>query len=163
MITIVTSPRDARYSSADNSTIDCIIGVHLAAGSESVTEIPFTASPEDTEEHGRQLYADLVAGEFGVVAPYLPPEIPLEQLRERALSKRSRLLADADAVIRPLERAVKLGIATEEEKARLDAWERYSVLLSRVDTDKAPDIAWPTYPAEPSPIPPIAKSQRKKK
>ncbi|EEJ8286483.1 DUF4376 domain-containing protein [Salmonella enterica] len=32
--------------------------------------IPFTASPDDTEEHGRQLYADLKAGKYGSVAPF---------------------------------------------------------------------------------------------
>ncbi|EJG3701609.1 DUF4376 domain-containing protein [Salmonella enterica] len=32
--------------------------------------IPFTASPDDTEEHGRQLFADLKAGKYGPVAPF---------------------------------------------------------------------------------------------
>ncbi|HCL5313253.1 TPA: hypothetical protein N2G38_005689, partial [Salmonella enterica] len=27
--------------------------------------IPFTSSPDDSEEHGRQLYADLKAGKYG--------------------------------------------------------------------------------------------------
>lgn len=31
--------------------------------------IPFTASPDDVEPHGRELYARAVAGEFGPVAP----------------------------------------------------------------------------------------------
>ncbi|EDY4543773.1 DUF4376 domain-containing protein [Salmonella enterica] len=38
--------------------------------------IPFTASPDDTEEHGRQLFADLKAGKYGPVAPFtVTPEI----------------------------------------------------------------------------------------
>ncbi|EJC5210316.1 DUF4376 domain-containing protein [Salmonella enterica] len=32
--------------------------------------IPFTASPDDTEEHGRQLFADLKAGKYGPVQPF---------------------------------------------------------------------------------------------
>lgn len=32
--------------------------------------IPFTASPDDVEEHGRQLFARAKAGEFGPVAPF---------------------------------------------------------------------------------------------
>ncbi|EHG3720352.1 tail fiber assembly protein, partial [Salmonella enterica subsp. diarizonae serovar 11:k:z53] len=42
-------------------------------------------------------------------------------------------------------RAVKLKIATGEEVKRLDAWELYSVLVSRVDTSN-PD--WPQKPAQ---------------
>ncbi|EJF3711379.1 DUF4376 domain-containing protein [Salmonella enterica] len=38
--------------------------------------IPFTASPDDTEEHGRQLFADLKAGKYGPVAPFtVTPEM----------------------------------------------------------------------------------------
>ncbi|EBW3412573.1 DUF4376 domain-containing protein [Salmonella enterica subsp. enterica serovar Newport] len=38
--------------------------------------IPFTASPEDSEEHGRHLYADLKAGKYGPVAPFtVTPEM----------------------------------------------------------------------------------------
>jgi len=48
--------------------------------------------------------------------------------------------------IEPLERAIKLGMATEEEQAALTAWETYSVLLNRVDITKAPDIEWPQQP-----------------
>ena len=37
-------------------------------------EMPFGASPDDCEEHGRELFAKAKAGEFGVVAPYVAPE-----------------------------------------------------------------------------------------
>ncbi|HIC6969781.1 TPA: DUF4376 domain-containing protein, partial [Salmonella enterica subsp. enterica] len=38
--------------------------------------IPFTASPDDTEEHGCQLYADLKAGKYGPVIPFtVTPEM----------------------------------------------------------------------------------------
>ncbi|RXJ21509.1 tail fiber assembly protein [Lelliottia nimipressuralis] len=53
------------------------------------------------------------------------------------------LLADAENVIAPLARAVKYGIATGEEKARLEAWEKYSVLLNRVGPEYAD---WPERP-----------------
>ncbi|SUI17477.1 Uncharacterised protein [Salmonella enterica subsp. salamae] len=36
----------------------------------------FTSSPDDTEEHGRQLYADLKAGKYGPVTPFtVTPEM----------------------------------------------------------------------------------------
>ena len=48
-------------------------------------EIPFAASPNDTEELGRNLYAAALAGEFGPVAPYTPAaaEILAEKKRQR--------------------------------------------------------------------------------
>ncbi|OKP23355.1 tail fiber assembly protein [Serratia fonticola] len=63
-----------------------------------------------------------------------------------ATMKKQQLIDDAEGVITPLARAVKLGMATKEEEAKLDAWERYSVLLSRIDVSKAPDIDWPEVP-----------------
>ncbi|MGF3691985.1 tail fiber assembly protein, partial [Salmonella enterica] len=53
------------------------------------------------------------------------------------------LLAEAESVIAPLARAVKLNIATDEEIKRLEAWELYSVMVNRVDT-ASPD--WPDVP-----------------
>lgn len=38
--------------------------------------IPFTASPTDTTSYGPNIYSRAVAGEFGVVAPYVPPPPP---------------------------------------------------------------------------------------
>jgi hypothetical protein len=35
--------------------------------------VPFTASPDDPESLGRELYAAAMAGEFGPVAEYVPP------------------------------------------------------------------------------------------
>ncbi|MCS4266596.1 tail fiber assembly protein [Serratia sp. BIGb0163] len=63
-----------------------------------------------------------------------------------AEAKLSQLITEANNVIAPLERAVKLDMATDEEKAQLDARERYSVLLSRINPEDAPDIKWPDKP-----------------
>ncbi|EEW0700445.1 tail fiber assembly protein [Escherichia coli] len=48
--------------------------------------------------------------------------------------------------IAPLQDAVDLEIATEEETSLLEAWKKYRVLLNRVNTTTAPDIEWPTVP-----------------
>lgn len=37
--------------------------------------IPFTASPDDTEEHGRELYAQAIAGTLGQIAAYVAPAL----------------------------------------------------------------------------------------
>ncbi|EKF5876924.1 tail fiber assembly protein, partial [Salmonella enterica] len=66
-----------------------------------------------------------------------------EELRQQEEAKKVKLLEEAETVIKPLARAVKMGIATDEEQTRLEVWEEYSVLVSRVDTSK-PD--WPDVP-----------------
>lgn len=35
-------------------------------------ELPFTASPNDVEPHGRAIFEAAVAGQFGVIAPHTP-------------------------------------------------------------------------------------------
>jgi hypothetical protein len=35
--------------------------------------LPFTASANDVEAHGRGIFADIVAGIYGEIAPYAPP------------------------------------------------------------------------------------------
>ena len=45
---------------------------------EFVEEMPFGANTWDTEAYGRDLYYRANAGEFGPVAPYVPPVPPQE-------------------------------------------------------------------------------------
>ncbi|EFG1296063.1 tail fiber assembly protein [Escherichia coli] len=66
-----------------------------------------------------------------------------QALQQQAELQKAALLSAAESVIQPLERAVRLNIATNEERARLESWERYSVLVSRVDTAKP---EWPQKP-----------------
>lgn len=87
---------------------------------------------------------DYIASETGEWVPVPPPT--QEQLVSEANAKKQQLMADAEAEIKPLERAKQLGIATESELALLNEWMRYSVELMRVDTSTAPDIQWPPEP-----------------
>ncbi|MEQ9871470.1 tail fiber assembly protein, partial [Pectobacterium odoriferum] len=52
----------------------------------------------------------------------------------------------ATSRINELTYAIDLDIATDAEKAALTAWQKYAVLLSRVDVN-ATDIEWPEQPA----------------
>ncbi|EHQ6799519.1 tail fiber assembly protein, partial [Salmonella enterica subsp. enterica serovar Derby] len=65
------------------------------------------------------------------------------RLRE-AEGIKSRLLQTAAEKIAPLQDAVDLEIATDDEKVQLDEWKKYRVLVNRVDTTN-PD--WPDVPA----------------
>ncbi|MGE9568732.1 tail fiber assembly protein, partial [Escherichia coli] len=66
-----------------------------------------------------------------------------DEQQQQAESQKAALLSEAESVIQPLERAVRLNMATDEERARLESWERYSVLVSRVDPVNP---EWPEMP-----------------
>lgn len=101
----------------------------------SVVELPNITANRRADVSGRWMFN----GEQVSKRIYSP-----EELRQQAEAKKQKLLEEAEAVITPLARAAKLGIATDEERQRLVAWEQYSVLVNRVDTSK-PD--WPDKPA----------------
>uniref|UniRef100_UPI0035C6B30D tail fiber assembly protein n=1 Tax=Serratia quinivorans TaxID=137545 RepID=UPI0035C6B30D len=115
---------------------------------------PFTAMPTDPE--GAELFKKAKSGEFGEVsnAPddsyqwngmkWVSPT--RESLIAAAEVDKSTRSAIAESAISPLERAVRLNIATEEENDSLAKWEIYSVLLNRIDTSSAPNIEWPVMP-----------------
>lgn len=71
--------RNIKYNKYN--TIDCEIE-HPEYG-----WIPFTASPDDVEDHGRQIYNEAISGSLGEIAPYTPPppkEISWEEARKQA-------------------------------------------------------------------------------
>lgn len=63
-----------------------------------------------------------------------------------AMAKKGALIATAEKAIEQLSRAVRLNMATDGETKLLEGWERFSVLISRVDVSLAPDIEWPALP-----------------
>lgn len=75
------------------------------------------------------------------------PAPTAEEITAIADARKAQLRADADAIIAPLQDAVSLNIATEEEAARYDSWRQYRVMLSRIDTSQALTIEWPERPA----------------
>ncbi|QHM71683.1 tail fiber assembly protein [Mixta intestinalis] len=88
----------------------------------------------------------MVTGDDGLPAWGDQPAPTQDELIANAESKKSSLLAAAAAAIAPLQDAVDLDIATDEETALQTAWKKYRVLLNRVDTSVAPDIEWPETP-----------------
>ncbi|EBH3320931.1 tail fiber assembly protein [Salmonella enterica subsp. enterica] len=65
------------------------------------------------------------------------------RLRE-AEGTKSRLLQMASGKIAPLQDAVDLGLATDEEKSQFAEWKKYRVLVNRVDTSSP---IWPEIPS----------------
>ncbi|HEM8020234.1 tail fiber assembly protein [Enterobacter ludwigii] len=109
--------------------------------------------PEDAVEISEELYYSLLEGQGrGKVIicghdgkPLLSD--PVIDYAAIAEDEKSRLASKAEEMILPLQRAVKYGIASEEELQWLKEWEIFSVELSRVDTSLAPEIEWPEPPS----------------
>ena len=126
---------------------------------ESFGEIIFTASPDDPELHGRELFDRAVALEFGDIA-----EPGVDVIKSNMLLQRAELTAVANSMIEKLQAnvnilqdSVELEIATDKEiaalatkKVSLSTWKKYRVLLSRVQEQEGfpTVIEWPEIPAE---------------
>ena len=72
MQTYFTSVKNPRWVNAEQTMIDCDITTSKF-GNEV---LPFTASSNDPEEHGRAVFADLVSGVYGEIAAFVPPPEP---------------------------------------------------------------------------------------
>ena len=72
MNSTLTSLTNPVWVNEEHSLINCII----TTSQFGTTELPFTASPTDVEAHGRAIFADIVAGNYGAIAEYVPPPPP---------------------------------------------------------------------------------------
>ena len=88
----------------------------------------------------------IVPNEYGQPVLSEPPPLTTGELIARAESHKMALMGEAEDVIAPLSRAVKLGIATPYEVQRLKQWETYTVLLSRVSTADPSSVELPPVP-----------------
>lgn len=114
--------------------------------------LPFNASPNDVEEHGRKIFEDAKAGKFGKVAD--APEKSINELEFIRKMKINSITSNIESLERErviLQDSVDIGIATESEGNRLKELE-YSILelkktrieLSRLDLTVGEDnIKWP--------------------
>lgn len=100
----------------------------------SVAEVAINDYPAGVQIDGSWIFYD------GEISP-----VPTDIIGEAEKEKVQRV-NEAELAIAPLLRAVKYGIATDEEKCRLESWEIYTVLLNRVEPSQAPDIQWPERP-----------------
>ncbi|AUZ65848.1 TPA: tail fiber assembly protein [Citrobacter amalonaticus] len=126
------------WANAEKTAIDCMVKFK-----EMNFSVPYTALVDDSDDNGRFIFDWCITEQAGVIADYVQPEEDRELVVAQAEAEKARLMSDAERVILPLERAVKHGIATSDEVAKLELWEFYSVELSRVDPSKP---VWPETP-----------------
>jgi len=131
-----------KYSPSANAFYDTSINLVIPADAVKITDKKWT---------------DLLAGQaegklIACGADMLPcltdqPLPTAEELISQAEDKRSRLRAEADTAIQPLQDASDLGIATDDEASQLVAWKKYRVMLMRINTKDVENITWPEQPA----------------
>jgi hypothetical protein len=80
MQSILNSVSNPVWANPEHTTINCEITTSQF-GNEV---LPFTASPDDVEPHGRAIFADIVAGTYGPIAEYVPPPEPVQPVTEGA-------------------------------------------------------------------------------
>lgn len=68
MQTVLTSLTNARWTNAEKTVIDC----NITTSQFGDEVLPFTASADDCEPHGRAIFADIVAGKYGPIEAYQP-------------------------------------------------------------------------------------------
>lgn len=129
--------KNPQYAAPDNSLIN-VEWNHPEFG-----WIPFTASPDDVEQHGRDIYAAAIAGEYGPIAPYDGPSEE-ELLGQQVRAHRDQLLTEVDAIVmNPL----RWNSMTPQEQ---QAWADYRQAL--LDVPQQPGfpetIDWPTKPED---------------
>lgn len=125
-------------------------------------DLPFTANPNDTEAHGRDIYARAKLGEFGVIAAFNVPAPTIDYIKDTVRHTRNRKLeTDVDPIVsNPLRWS---SLTPEQQQAIVDyrlallsitdnpefPWYNQVVLEVdlgfEIDVSKAP---WPVKPTE---------------
>lgn len=116
--------RNPIYSAIDNSTIDVELE-HPDYG-----WIPFTASPDDVEPLGVTIFEAAKRGDYGEVAPYVPPPEPEPQIPSSCTRRQGRLaLLDVEK-LDAVEAAIELAGAAARIEYEADTWDRDNVFLN---------------------------------
>lgn len=123
---MIMNKRNPIWANASQTMIDCEIE-HPTYG-----WVPFTASPDDVEEQGRAIFAELSVIS---VAAYAPPTT--EQLANAARIKRNLLLSETDWTQ-----------AADVPQATKDFWAPYRQALRDVPEQSGfpTEIVWPVKP-----------------
>lgn len=91
---VVKAGRNPKWVDEAHSMIDVEVLFEDEDGNQDEDSfVPFTASPDDVEEHGRAVWADCLKGAFGTIAEYIAPVIPLEDAKAAKLGELAKWFA----------------------------------------------------------------------
>lgn len=117
-------------------------GIDLMVTFEGIGEVPFHAAIDDVEPHGRELYARAMQGEFGQVAPYIEPVVPLHDLfaaKMAAINEGKNQALDAGFTTYVMEGEFPVAVLFDSDaKARL----AYLELATKLGQDQAYSTPW---------------------
>lgn len=117
-----------------------LTGWRMVDGEHPNPENPSWVYPDyEIEHYSETLPPDAIA-----------PEPTKEELTASANLERDSRLAEAAIRIAPLQDAVDLDEATDQEVADLKLWKQYRVLVNRVNAQPGfpSDISWPKRPGQ---------------
>jgi hypothetical protein len=134
-ITSVTNPQ---WANEAQTLINCNITA-VEFGNEV---LPFTASADDVEAHGRAIFADIISGKYGPIAEYVPPPPPVITAEQNKATAQSKL-ASTDWVNQPdvYDPAYNPHLLNRDEYLQY----RSQVRAIAVNPTSGP-IDWPTEP-----------------
>ena len=90
--------------------------------------IPFTATPDDVEELGQQIYAAAKRGDFGAIAPYTPPPPAPTPVPTQVTRRQGRLALLEAGKLDAVESAIE-GDRAAQIEYEADTWERSNLFL----------------------------------
>lgn len=118
--------RNPKYNA--DATIECEVEHPMYSW------IPFTANPDDVEEHGRHIHAEILAsGQY--IVPYVPPTPAEARARMEPVSQRQMRLALLNRNIHAadIDAAIK-AIVQPTEQTRAEIEFHYSDILKRLSS-----------------------------
>ncbi len=110
----VRNPKYNRFG-----TVDCEVE-HPTFG-----WIPFTASPDDAEAHGREVYHEAIAGKHGAIGAYEPPPPLTPEEHNQQIEEEKRLAYNKEVVPLFLEAEAGLRDSSEWEKKLTEINDKY--------------------------------------
>ena len=108
------------------------------------TEMPFTASEKDPEEHGRLLYNKIFSGEHGIIEKYSEEDRKNDEINSR-LILRNQAISKSNIIISVLSEEREAGIISDSDLHTWKKWIKYRKDLREINLD-SPDIIWPNEP-----------------
>lgn len=113
-----TAVQSLAWGNAEHTSVNAVVTF------DKIGAVPFSASADDPEAHGQEIFAKAVAGQFGAVAAYVAPvqdnSVPqsVTPLQARKALRQAGLKAQVDAYV-----------ATLSDEAR-EEWE-YCISVER--------------------------------
>lgn len=127
----IIAAKNPQWANTEKTQIDLLVTF------ETLGEVPFTASANDSEDYGRSLFSRAMAGEFGAITDY-----PVEREAAKVRGFRDSKLFELDSIV---SNPIRWASFTEEQK---QAWITYRQALLDVPQQAGfPwNVQWPTKP-----------------